>query len=173
MSALRNAWRRLCSIITGGGSGTQEQRRTHGLYERVRGQALETFRNSELGGFEDIRRERRAKRRALSLLMHLLTQSQRQEFRQLGHFYVIGGASGTRYRIRPGTFANIDVLYPSGRVKHRLCAHPAGDVPVYDVMAAQMLHLQDPVCEQRFLRQANVHLAISDDSGRSASMWMG
>ena len=41
------------------------------------------------------------------------------------------------------------------------------------LMAAQLLHLQDPQSEPRFLRQANVHLAISEDGGRSASMWMG
>lgn len=171
MPSLRNAWEGLRRFVAG--RMAPERRRMHGLYERVRDQALDTFRNSELSGFEEIRRERRAKRRSLSLLMRLLSPAQRQEFRQFGHFHVTGGASGNRYRIRPGTFANIDVLYPSGRVKHRLCAHPAGDVPVYDVMAAQMLHLQEPVCEQRFLRQANVHLAISEDGNRSASMWLG
>lgn len=173
MPILRKAWRELVQLVRGGQAPQSSADRMQGLYRRVREHALETFRNSELGGFEDMHRERRAKRRSLSLLMRLLSPQQRQEFRQFGHFHVAGGASGNRYRIRPGTFANIDVLYASGRVKHRLCAHPAGDVPVYDVMAAQMLHLQDPLSEPRFLRQANVHLAISEDSGRSASMWMG
>lgn len=172
MSLLQSV-RQLLSRLGGHGATGNSAQRMQGLYRRVREHALETFRNSELGGFEDIHRERRAKRRSLSLLMRLLTPQQRQEFRQFGHFHVDGAASGNRYRIRPGTFANIDVLYPSGRVKHRLCAHPAGDVPVYDVMAAQLLHLQDPLSEARFLRQANVHLAISDEGGRSASMWMG
>lgn len=173
MSLLQSV-RRLLTRLGGSGPAMPPSTvRMQGLYRRVREHALETFRNSELGGFEDIHRERRAKRRSLSLLMRLLSPQQRQEFRQFGHFHVNGGASGNRYRIRPGTFANIDVLYPSGRVKHRLCAHPAGDVPVYDVMAAQMLHLQDPQSEPRFLRQANVHLAISEEGGRSASMWMG
>ncbi|MGE5650395.1 MAG: hypothetical protein ACM34A_09370, partial [Bacillota bacterium] len=66
--------------------------------------------------------------------------------------------------------ANIDVLTPEGRVRHRLCAHPAGDVPVFDVMAAQMLHLQDPGSEQRFLRRANVHPPLPEEHLRSTSV---
>jgi len=147
-------------------------RRLHGFYERVMEQVLETQRNNELVRLDEIRRDRRAKRRALSLLMRLLTLEQREEFRTYRYFHVVGGSTGVRYRIRVAPFANIDALRADGRVRHRLCAFPAGDVPVYDVMAAQMLHLQDPATEQRFLQRANVHAALTEERARSSSMWV-
>ncbi|MGH7461883.1 MAG: hypothetical protein ACREMA_12785, partial [Longimicrobiales bacterium] len=57
-------------------------------------------------------------------------------------------------------------------VMYRLCAHPAGDIPVYDVMAAQMLHLQDAATEQRFLQHANVHPALSEEGLRARAAWI-
>jgi hypothetical protein len=146
--------------------------RLHGFYDRVREQVLENQRHSELAMREEMRSDRRAKRRALILLMTLLNPEQREEFRKFRQFHVIGGNSGNRYRIRVAAFANIDVLCANGRVKHRLCAHPAGDVPVYDVMAAQLLHLQDPATEQRFLQRANVHPPLSEDRLHSRSAWI-
>lgn len=147
-------------------------RRLHGFYERMLEQVLEAQRNNELIRLDEIRRDRRAKRRSLTLLMRLLNPEQRQEFRTFRHFHVVGGSSGIRYRIRVAPFANIDVLRADGKVRHRLCAFPAGDVPVYDVMAAQMLHLQDPVGEQRFLQRANIHPALTEERMRSNSMWI-
>lgn len=105
---------------------------------------------------EATREEPRANRRALGLLLKLLNPEQREEFRQSGHFHVVGGKSHAHYRIRPDRVANIDVLGDDGTVLYRLCVAPAGAVPVYDVMAAQMLHLQDPTAEERFLQMANV-----------------
>ena len=105
---------------------------------------------------EATREEPRANRRALGLLLKLLNSEQREEFRKCGHFHVIGGKSHAHYRIRPDRVANIDVLGDDGTVLYRLCVAPAGAVPVYDVMAAQMLHLQDATAEERFLQMANV-----------------
>ena len=105
---------------------------------------------------EATREEPRANRRALGLLLKLLNPEQREEFRRSGHFHVIGGKSHAHYRIRPDRVANIDVLGDDGTVLYRLCVAPAGAVPVYDVMAAQMLHLQDAGAEERFLQMANV-----------------
>ncbi|HEX7635429.1 MAG TPA: hypothetical protein VF427_09145 [Noviherbaspirillum sp.] len=153
----------LASVPAGG--------RLHGFYERMLEQVLEAQRNNELMRFDEIRRDRRAKRRALTLLMRLMNPEQREEFRTFRHFHVIGGGSGIRYRIRVAPFANVDVLRHDGKVRHRLCAFPAGDVPVYDVMAAQMLHLQDPIGEQRFLQRANIHPALTEERVRSNSMW--
>lgn len=147
-------------------------RRLHGFYERMMEQVLEAQRNNELVRQEEIRKDRRAKRRSLTLLMKLLNPEQREEFRTCRHFHVVGGSSGIRYRIRVAPFANIDVLRADGKVRHRLCAFPAGDVPVYDVMAAQMLHLQDPATEQRFLLRANVHPALTEERARATSMWI-
>ena len=105
---------------------------------------------------ESVRRARAAKRRALGLLVRLLTPAQRTEFRHALHFHVMGGSTGERYRIRVESIANIDVLSEDGQVKYRLCVQPAEEVPIYDAMASQLLHLQDPVAEMRLLQQANV-----------------
>lgn len=102
----------------------------------------------------EMRMDCRARRKSLALLLRLMSPEQRQQFRQSGSFYVVGGSTGVLYRIRSGKIANIDVLRDESRVKWRLCAHPKG-VPMYDVMAAQLLHLQDPLTEKRFLRHAN------------------
>jgi len=112
---------------------------------------METMQNADR-----VQEERRAKRRALSLLMRLLNPEQRQEFRKYRHFHVTGASSGDRYRIRIDLIANIDVLSDDGKVWHRLCIHPAGGVPMYDVMASQLLQLQDPIAEVQLLKQANV-----------------
>jgi hypothetical protein len=84
---------------------------------------------------------------------------------------VIGGRTGDRYRIRVGTIANIDVLRDDGIVKHRLCARLVDDVPAYDVMAAQLLHLQDATTELRFLRQANFQSTLSEDYVSYRTTW--
>jgi hypothetical protein len=109
-----------------------------------------------------MRKECRARRKSLALLLGLMSAEQRQQFRQSGSFYVVGGSSGDLYRIRSGTIANIDVLRNESKVKWRLCVHPKG-VPMYDVMAAQLLHLQDPLTEKRFLRHANVIAPFAQD----------
>jgi hypothetical protein len=108
-----------------------------------------------------MRKDCRARRKSLALLLRLMSPQQRQQFRQSGSFYVVGGSSGTLYRIRSGKIANIDVLRDESKVKWRLCAHPRG-VPLYDVMAAQLLHLQDPLMEKRFLLYANDIAAVPE-----------
>jgi hypothetical protein len=105
---------------------------------------------------EAMRKERRAQRRSLVLMVKLLTPEQRREFRMSQHFHVTGGSTGCIYRIRTGRTANIDVLREDGRLRYRLCVVPVGGVPVYDVMAAQMLHLQDPHTEETLLMTANI-----------------
>lgn len=129
------------------------------LCEPIIEQVQVAQRNGELARQEALRRDRRAKRRSLTLLLKLLDQTQRQEFRESRHFHVIGARSGNCYRIHVGSISNIDVLHRNGKVRHRLCVQPTGDVPIYDVMAAQLLHLQDPDTEPKFLRKANVHPA--------------
>lgn len=99
---------------------------------------------------------RRAERRALVLLLTALSAEQRAEFRQHGYFHAIGGHTGTRYRIRKGRVGNIDVLHRQ-RLVHRLCCHPEAACPDYDVMVAQLLHLQDAACEPLFVARANIH----------------
>lgn len=151
MPGSTGAWRSICRFV-------REQ--------------IEAQRNLELATQKAVRKERRVERKALSLLMSLLNSQQRQEFRERRHFYVIGGSSGTRYRIRVGMIANIDVLGEDGKVKYRLCVTPTGGVPMYDVMAAQLLHLQDCATEEKLLRQANVHPAIPEDRASSRLGWI-
>jgi len=141
-------------------------------YQRRRELLQQIERNDELYRREAIRRARRARRRSLLLLGRLLNAAQRQEFRKSGHFHVIGASTGDRYRIRTDMIANIDVMHENGTVKYRLCVRPAGDVPVYDVMAAQLLHLQDPTVERRFLQHANVLTSLPEDRVYFRSVWL-
>lgn len=136
-----------------------------------RAQLREGQHHSQLAWAEVMREDRRAKRRSLTLLLKLLNAQQRQEFREAGHFLVTGGTSGERYRIRTDRIANIDVLHDDGTVKCRLCVIPTGGVPIYDVMAAQLLHLQDPATELRLLKQANV-FPVEKKSAFSRSAWI-
>lgn len=103
----------------------------------------------------------RAEQRALSLLLGLLNQEQRFQFQAHGYFHVIGGSTGERYRIRLDSAVNIDVLGDNGTVRYHLCARPNGNIPMYDVMAGQLLYLQDRATEARFLAQANRHVTLS------------
>lgn len=109
-----------------------------------------------------IRAARRAGRRALTLLLRLLSPEQRRDFRQHGYIHVTGASSGSRYRIRTTLFANIDVLACNGVVAHRLCVQPMGELPIYDVIAGQILYLQDPGAEEGFLHHANIHPTRND-----------
>jgi hypothetical protein len=102
----------------------------------------------------------RAEQRARSLLLGLLNGEQRAEFEAGGYFHVTGGSSGERYRIRADSAVNIDVFAPDGNIRFHLCARPAGNIPMYDVMAGQLLYLQDSSTEARFLAQANRHVTI-------------
>lgn len=102
----------------------------------------------------------RANQRSLSLLLTLLNEEQRAEFQARGCFHVIGGSSGDRYRIRADSSVNIDAYGADGVVRFHLCARPAGDIPMYDVMAGQLLYLQDGSTEARFLEQANRHVTL-------------
>jgi hypothetical protein len=103
----------------------------------------------------------RSEQRSLSLLLALLNQEQRHEFQVYGYFHVTGGSSGDKYRIRVDSAVNIDVLGQNGAVRYHLCAHPMGNIPMYDVMAGQLLYLQDAASEKRFLEHAIRHVTLS------------
>jgi hypothetical protein len=143
-----------------------------GLFTWIAGQISNIRGRNEEALIEEAHSVLRAKRRSLTLMLSLLTPEQRQEFRAFRHFHVIGGSTGTLYRIRVASFANMDIVGPNGRTMYRLCAHPAGDVPVYDVMAAQLLHLQDASTERAFLRRANVHPVVSQVRAAPGTFWV-
>lgn len=117
-------------------------------------------RKRELLEQDRLRTRSRAERNALSLLLNLLNPEQRREFRDYGHFHARGGDTGERYRIRVDAYVNIDVLAEDGSVKYHLCARPGGDIPIFDVMAGQLLYLQDASAEKRFLQLANKHTSL-------------
>lgn len=185
MDGLNRAWQGICRFVLhrgDNGAAGREAADGHGRARRAAGRSTGAGRRWLALVWERIRRgledpqqrrerarrdamwlERRAIRRSLTLLMKQMNPHQRRDFRELRYFYVIGGSSGDRYRIRVGTIANIDVMGEQGIVRHRLCARPADDVPVYDVMAAQLLHLQDAATEPRFLLHANVQPTLPED----------
>jgi len=103
----------------------------------------------------------RAEQRSLLLLLAQLNDEQRCEFKAHGYFYVTGGGSRDRYRIRLDSAVNIDLLGADGKVRYHLCARPAGEIPMYDVMAGQLLFLQDRASEAHFLAQAKKHVTLS------------
>jgi hypothetical protein len=94
--------------------------------------------------------DRRARERAMDLLVQHLTPAQRAEFERTCAFKV-RAKSGQLYRITYATTANIEVLEQPGMVVRRLCAGPLG-VPIPDVMLAQKLMLEGD--EPAFLRIA-------------------
>src|SRR5512145_1637662 len=83
-----------------------------------------------------------ARERASRLLLHNLTPTQRQQFTRYGNFEVIGGDTGTRYRIWQGYSLNVERLDKEGRSLQRLCFGPRGNLPMGDVLLAQKLALE-------------------------------
>jgi hypothetical protein len=110
----------------------------------------------------EARRTRRAQAvdRSAELLLVILSAEQRMRYEAERVFEVIGSHGG-RYRIRPGSMANVDALDPvTGEVTGRLCAHPQiwdghGSLPDPDIALGQLLHLTTD--EPGFCRLANVH----------------
>jgi hypothetical protein len=107
---------------------------------------------------EEHERRQAATERANGLLLEHLTPEQRETFTSRGWFVVVGGKTGTRYRVRGGTLTgNVDVMHGE-KVRHRLCAHvPTGRVPMGDQLLAQKITLE--LAEDDFLRIANRHAA--------------
>lgn len=93
----------------------------------------------------------RACERSVKLLEQCLTPAQRAEFARSSAFRV-RGESGQLYRITYAMTSNVEVLGASGAVSRRLCAAPAGELPIPAVMLAQKLMLE--TYESEFLRIA-------------------
>jgi hypothetical protein len=95
------------------------------------------------------RDKRLADRRSKALLHQLLTREQRWSLRGRGSFLVTA-QDGRTYEV---TKAHGVRLIVDGRPHTSYCIHPAGDLPVYDVMVAQKLLLEADV--GHFLAVAN------------------
>ena len=83
-----------------------------------------------------------AEARGTRLLKNNLSAAQLQQFKQHRHFDVIGGQTGKRYRIRPGTSLNIDECDAEGRKVTSWCFVPEGHLATGDVMLAQKFALE-------------------------------
>jgi hypothetical protein len=83
--------------------------------------------------------------RALLLLRQWLSPAQREQFLRKGYFEVVGNETGKRYRIYPGTSANVCELDKRGRPQQGLCFTPVKPLPIGDVMLAQKIALE--TCE--------------------------
>lgn len=93
--------------------------------------------------------------RAEVLLKAHLDIAQRQQY-EAEHCFDVGSADGARtYRLSHGVTHNVTLLdAATGQPVRTYCAHPVGDLPVADVLLAQMLLL---TCDEAaFLRVANV-----------------
>ena len=90
---------------------------------------------------------------ALQLLVRNLSPAQRQQFARHRYFDVIGGDTGTRYRICVGRTLNVAHLNASGGCVRMLCFEPQGQLPVGDVMLAQKIALE--LFESKALKVAN------------------
>jgi hypothetical protein len=80
--------------------------------------------------------------RANELLVGHLSAWQRREYEQFGYFTVIGGSTGTRYRIRRANVLNVEQLSANGLISTLWCFMPKGDLPIGDVMLAQKIALE-------------------------------
>lgn len=80
--------------------------------------------------------------RALTLLKEWLSPKQRACYERFRYFDVVGGDTGTRYRIHHGTQTNIEELNRTGHHVCKWCFVPDGDLVAGDVMLAQKIALE-------------------------------
>jgi hypothetical protein len=83
-----------------------------------------------------------ASKRGLELLKANLTADQLNDFLTYRCFDVVGGSSGTTYRIRLAGAMNVEEVNPRGRCIRRLCFVPEGRLVDGDVMLAQKVALE-------------------------------
>jgi hypothetical protein len=99
------------------------------------------------------RRRGGAAQHSMRLLTENLSPLQRDQFGLFKFFDVIGGDTGTRYRIHLQNQLNVEALDERGRRLRMLCFMPKGHVPVGDMMLAQKIALE--LFEKEALRIAN------------------
>jgi hypothetical protein len=103
--------------------------------------------------FEIVPPWRVAQHRSIKLLKENLSAAQRQQYESHHYFEVIGGSTGTRYRIRHGLQMNVQQLDRRGIRVRMLCFMPKGRLGVGDVMLAQKLALE--LFEDEAVKAAN------------------
>jgi hypothetical protein len=89
----------------------------------------------------------------MRLLTDNLTPLQRDhQLALFSYFEVIGGDTGTRYRIHVGDQMNVETVDRYGRRMQSLCFLPKGHLPIADTMLAQKIALE--LFEKKTLRIA-------------------
>jgi hypothetical protein len=88
------------------------------------------------------RRRMSPEQRGVDLLLTNLTPQQRRQYRRDRHFDVIGGQSGTRYRLWHCFQQNIEELDGNGRRRWVWCFHPRETLVLGDVLLAQKTALE-------------------------------
>ena len=88
----------------------------------------------------------------MRLLREWLSPVQGAQFAKSGYFEVIGGETGRRYRIYPGTVSNVCEVDGKDRPRTGLCFRTLGELPMGDVMLAQKIALES--CESDALAVA-------------------
>ena len=89
------------------------------------------------------RSRRQAEKRALTLLREWLTPDQLKQWDARDEFDVIGGDTGTRYRITRGTAMNIYQFGDTRSAVKQWCFAPVGKLAVGDVLLAQKIALEN------------------------------
>jgi hypothetical protein len=100
-----------------------------------------------------------AARHSMRLLTDNLSPLQRDQLALFSYFEVIGGDTGTRYRIHVGDQMNVEAVDGYGRRMHSLCFLPKGHLPTADTMLAQKIALE--LFEEEALRIAHAQLTHS------------
>ena len=120
---------------------------------------LGALQNSALGS----RRRMSPEQRGVALLLAHLTPQQRRQYRRDRHFEVIGGQSGTRYRLWHCFQQNIEELDAEGRRRGLWCFHPRETLVLGDVLLAQKTALE--LFEGEALRIAHRYLNFGANAG--------
>jgi hypothetical protein len=108
---------------------------------------------------DSLERHIQAEEKGFTLLRSWLSSEQRRQFDGKSYFEVIGGDTGTRYRIHQGRMINIVAFNADGREARRLCFGPEGRVATGDIMLAQKIALE--TMERAALAIANVYSLAS------------
>ncbi len=101
--------------------------------------------------------------RGVALLLANLTAQQRRQYIRDRHFDVIGGTSGTHYRLWHCFQQNIEELDQDGRRRCIRCFHPRETLVVGDVLLAQKTALE--LFEPEAIRIAHCYSNFSANSG--------
>jgi len=120
---------------------------------------LGVLQNGTLG----TRRRMPPEQRGVDLLLANLTPKQRRQYKRDRHFDVIGGQSGTRYRLWHCFQQNVEELDAEGRRRGLWCFHPRETLVLGDVLLAQKTALE--LSEGEALRVAHRYLNFGANAG--------